>query len=68
MAAGNEFSDHPFEKRNYLNLAGSKLRSCSLGPELVVGAEFHSVAAKLGSNVAARPSGEVVQPVRKHVP
>jgi hypothetical protein len=40
MAAGNEFSDHQFEKRNYLNLAGSKLRTCSLGPELVVGAGF----------------------------
>jgi len=43
MAAGNEFSDHKFEKRNYLNLAGSKLRMCSLGPELVVGAEFDAV-------------------------
>src|ERR1700679_1812903 len=40
MAVGNEFSDHQFEKRNYLNLAGSKLRTCSLGPELVVGAGF----------------------------
>ncbi len=37
IATGNEFSDHKFEKRNYLNLAGSKLRACSLGPELVVG-------------------------------
>jgi hypothetical protein len=43
FAVGNEFSDHKFEKRNYLNLAGSKLRSCSLGPELVVGADFSSV-------------------------
>jgi hypothetical protein len=43
MATGNEFSDHQFEKRNYLNLAGSKLRTCSLGPELVVGASFRSV-------------------------
>jgi hypothetical protein len=43
MAMGNEFSDHQFEKRNYLNLAGSKLRSCSLGPELVIGAEFQSI-------------------------
>jgi hypothetical protein len=47
MAAGNEFSDHQFEKRNYLNLAGSKLRSCSLGPELVVGAEFQEVAGEV---------------------
>lgn len=43
MAVGNEFSDHQFEKKNYLNLAGSKLRTCSLGPELVVDAEFGSV-------------------------
>jgi hypothetical protein len=44
LAQGNEFSDHKFEKRNYLNLAGSKLRTCSLGPELVVGAEFGDIA------------------------
>jgi hypothetical protein len=44
MAAGNEFSDHKFEKRNYLNLAGSKLRTCALGPELVIDPEFESVA------------------------
>ena len=43
MAIGNEFSDHQFERRNYLNLAGSKLRTCSIGPELVIGAEFQSV-------------------------
>jgi hypothetical protein len=43
MAIGNEFSDHKFEKRNYLNLAGSKLRTCALGPELVIDAEFQSV-------------------------
>src|ERR1044071_8978112 len=36
MARGNEFSDHCFEKKNYLSLAGSKLRNCSIGPELVV--------------------------------
>jgi hypothetical protein len=47
MAAGNEFSDHQFEKRNYLNLAGSKLRTCSLGPELVVGGEFQEVAGEV---------------------
>ena len=43
FAVGNEFSDHQFEKKNYLNLAGSKLRTCSLGPELVVDAQFESV-------------------------
>jgi hypothetical protein len=47
MATGNEFSDHQFEKRNYLNLAGSKLRTCSLGPELVVGAAFQAVAGEV---------------------
>lgn len=44
MTIGNEFSDHKFEKRNYLNLAGSKLRTCGLGPELVVDPEFKSVS------------------------
>jgi hypothetical protein len=47
MTAGNEFSDHKFEKRNYLNLAGSKLRMCSLGPELVVGAGFQAVTGEV---------------------
>jgi hypothetical protein len=44
MCNGNEFSDHKYEKRNYLNLASSKIRTCSLGPELVVDAQFDSVA------------------------
>jgi hypothetical protein len=44
MCTGNEFSDHVFERRNYLNLAGSKLRVCSLGPELVVDGNFADVA------------------------
>jgi hypothetical protein len=43
MVIGNEFSDHKFERRNYLNLAGSKLRTCSLGPELVLDPQFDSV-------------------------
>jgi len=43
MVIGNEFSDHKFERRNYLNLAGSKLRTCSLGPELVIDPQFDSV-------------------------
>lgn len=46
MAGGNEFSDHLFEKKNYLNLAGSKLRTCALGPELVVDPEFQSVGVE----------------------
>lgn len=37
FALGNEFSDHKTEKINYLYLAHSKLRPCSLGPELAMG-------------------------------
>jgi hypothetical protein len=47
MVQGNEFSDHLFEKTNYLNLAGSKLRTCSLGPELVIDPDFHLVPGKV---------------------
>jgi len=47
MAMGNEFSDHKFEKKNYLNLAGSKIRTCALGPELVIDPEFNSVTGKV---------------------
>jgi hypothetical protein len=47
MCAGNEFSDHQFERRNYLNLAGSKLRQCSIGPELVVGGNFRAVKGEV---------------------
>lgn len=47
MAGGNEFSDHVFEKTNYLNLAASKLRSCALGPELVVDPDFESVPVEV---------------------
>src|SRR5262249_12576117 len=37
LTVANEFSDHRMEKKNYLYLAPSKLRNCSIGPELVVG-------------------------------
>src|SRR5262245_56259877 len=47
MAAGNEFSDHVFEKANYLNLAGSKLRTCAVGPELVIDPDFQQVAGRV---------------------
>jgi hypothetical protein len=53
ISQGNEFSDHKFEKRNYLNLAGSKLRTCSLGPELVLGAPF----ANISGNVSIERAG-----------
>jgi hypothetical protein len=34
---GNELSDHVTERQNYLYLAHSKLRECSIGPELFLG-------------------------------
>jgi len=37
FALGNEFSDHVMERKNYLYLAHSKLRTSSFGPELLVG-------------------------------
>lgn len=56
LAVGNEFSDHQFEKKNYLNLAGSKLRTCALGPELVVDPQFDSVPVA----VSIERNGEVL--------
>jgi hypothetical protein len=47
LTVGNEFSDHKFEKRNYLYLAGSKLRTCAVGPELVLDHEFKSVSGNV---------------------
>jgi len=47
FAVGNEFSDHRFEKRNYLYLAGSKLRNCAIGPELIVDHAFQSVPGEV---------------------
>src|SRR5215467_2638394 len=55
MTAGNEFSDHCFEKRNYLNLAGSKLRNCAIGPELVLDPEFSSVRGEVAIQRDGRP-------------
>src|SRR5690606_16225424 len=37
FALCNEFSDHVMERQNYLWLAHSKLRPCSIGPELLLG-------------------------------
>jgi hypothetical protein len=47
MMAGNEFSDHRFEKRNYLYLAASKLRTCAIGPELVTDPEFDEIEGEV---------------------
>ena len=54
LAIGNEFSDHKFEQRNYLNLAGSKLRTCALGPELVIDPSFESVPGTVTIERAGR--------------
>jgi hypothetical protein len=43
LTQGNEFSDHIMESQNYLYLAQSKLRSCSIGPELIINPDFSDV-------------------------
>src|SRR5262245_9747214 len=40
MTMANEFSDHVMEKSSYLYLAPSKLRTCAIGPELVIDPDF----------------------------
>jgi hypothetical protein len=40
LMLANEFSDHKMEQKNYLYLAPSKLRTCAIGPELIVNGEF----------------------------
>jgi len=55
LAIGNEFSDHQFEKKNYLNLAGSKLRTCALGPELIVDPKFESIPVAVTIERNGRP-------------
>jgi hypothetical protein len=47
MTVGNEFSDHRFERRNYLYLAHSKLRFCAIGPELIVDPDFKEVPGEV---------------------
>ena len=57
LTVGNEFSDHKMERQNYLYLAPSKLRNCSVGPELVAGEySFDYVAG----TVSVRRNAEVV--------
>lgn len=47
LALGNEFSDHKWEAGNYLWLAHSKLRTCALGPELIVGGDFNDARGRV---------------------
>lgn len=43
---GNEWSDHATEKINYLYLAPSKLRECSIGPSIQVTNEFEDITLR----------------------
>lgn len=47
LAVANEFSDHVMEKRNYLYLAPSKLRSPAIGPELILGNDFQNISGRV---------------------
>jgi len=41
LVLANEFSDHKIEQQNYLYLAPSKLRTCAIGPELIIDGDFN---------------------------
>jgi hypothetical protein len=56
FALGNEFSDHILERQNYLYLAHSKLRPCSIGPELLVG----ELPAHIAGTVRVLRQGEAI--------
>lgn len=56
FALGNEFSDHVTEQQNYLYLAHSKLRMCSFGPELRLGA----LPSDIQGASRIREDGEVI--------
>ncbi|MBM1107285.1 hypothetical protein JQC67_14110 [Aurantibacter crassamenti] len=47
FATANEFSDHVMERKNYLFLAPSKIRNCSIGPELVITDDFKAISGKV---------------------
>src|SRR5882724_2578982 len=47
LVLANEFSDHKMEQQGYLHLAPSKLRTCAIGPELIVNGEFDSALGKV---------------------
>ena len=64
LVQGNEFSDHVLEAKNYLYLAQSKLRSCSLGPEIVIGGDLSREVRGDSVGRAARPD-DLVRPARQ---
>ncbi len=57
FATGNEYSDHVMEKINYLYLAPSKIRMCSIGPELVIDS---SIFEDLSGLVKVEREGKVL--------
>lgn len=62
FALGNEWADHETEKINYLYLAPSKLRQCSVGPELITDCEFQEIIIRcriLRESEAVYDSGEL---------
>jgi len=56
FALGNEWSDHATESVNYLYLAPSKLRECSIGPELVTDCDFQHIELRC----LVRRAGQVI--------
>ena len=56
FAIGNEATDHVMEKKNYLYLAHSKLRSSAFGPELRLG----DLPSHIEGTVRIRRGGEVI--------
>lgn len=56
FVTGNEFSDHVMEKKNYLYLAHSKIRTCSIGPELVLTDSFSNISGE----VSIERNGEIL--------
>ncbi|KPM48673.1 AraD1 family protein [Jiulongibacter sediminis] len=57
FATGNEYSDHVMEKINYLYLAPSKIRTCSIGPELVID---ENIFNNLRGMVTVKKGGKVL--------
>ena len=47
FTTANEFSDHVMERKNYLYLAPSKIRNCSIGPELVITDDFNDISGRV---------------------
>ena len=46
FASGNEWADQHMERVNYLWLAPSKMRVCSVGPELITDSEFKDIRGR----------------------